>query len=160
VAQPQPLPKTGRSVGIDVGLKHLYTTSEGEQAENPRWYRQAQKRLRMAQRRVARRKKGGKNRQKAIVLLQRQHERLANQRKDALNKLAHALIERYDVIALEDLAISGMVHGNLAKSILDVGWGYLSAPTFHAQGCTCRSCDRVSRSPLHFQNLLQLWARV
>lgn len=85
----------------------------------------AQKRLRVAQRRVARRTTGGKNRQKAIVLLQRQHEHLANQRKDALNKLAHALIERYDVIALEDLAISGMVHGNLAKSILDAGWGYL-----------------------------------
>jgi putative transposase len=131
VAQPEPLPKTERVIGIDVGLKHLYTTSEGEQAENPRWYRHAQKRLRVAQRRVARRKKGGKNRHKAIVLLQRQHERIANQRKDALNKLAHGLIERYDVIALEDLAISRMVHGNLAKSILDAGWGYFAQHLTH-----------------------------
>lgn len=131
VAQPEPLPKTGQVIGIDVGLKHLYTTSEGEQVENPRWYRQAQTRLRVAQRRVARRKKGGKNRHKAIVMLQRQHERIANQRKDALNKLAHALIERYDVIALEDLSISRMVHGNLAKSILDAGWGYFAQHLTH-----------------------------
>lgn len=123
--QPEPLPKTEHVIGIDVGLKHLYTTSEGEQIVNPRWYRTAQKRLRVAQRRVARRAKGGKNRRKAIVMLQRQHERIANQRKDAINKLAHSLIERYDLIALEDLSISRMVHGNLAKSILDAGWGYL-----------------------------------
>ena len=122
--QPEPLPKTEHVIGIDVGLKHLYTTSEGEQIVNPRWYRTAQKRLRVAQRRVARRAKGGKNRRKAIVILQRQHERIANQRKDAINKLAHSLIERYDLIALEDLSISRMVHGNLAKSILDAGWGY------------------------------------
>ncbi len=125
VEQSEPLPKTEQVVGIDVGLAHLYTTSEGEQVENPRWYRAAQRRLRVAQRRVARRKKGGKNRRKAVVLLQRQHERIANQRKDALNKLAHTLIERYDAVALEDLVITRMVHGNLAKSILDAGWGYL-----------------------------------
>jgi putative transposase len=125
VAQTEPLPKTEQVIGIDVGLAHLYTTSDGEQVENPRWYRAAQRRLRVAQRRVARRKTGGKNRHKAVVMLQRQHERIANQRKDVLNKLAHTLIERYDTIALEDLSITRMVHGTLAKSILDAGWGYL-----------------------------------
>jgi putative transposase len=58
-------------------------------------------------------------------MLQVQHERIANQRKDYLNKLAHDLTTRYDRIALEDLVITRMVHGNLAKSILDAGWGYL-----------------------------------
>src|SRR5688500_2518955 len=100
VAQTEPRHKTEQVIGIDVGLVHLYTTSDGEQVENPRWYRAAQRRLRVAQRRVARRKKGGVNRRKAVVMLQRQHERIANQRKDALNKLAHDLVESYDTIAL------------------------------------------------------------
>ncbi len=125
VAEPTPLPATGTDVGIDVGLASLITTSEGEQVAHPRFYRKAQRTLRVCQRRVARRKKGGKNRRKAVVMLQRQHERVANQRKDYLNKLAHDLVQRHDRIALEDLTITCMVHGNLAKSILDAGWGYL-----------------------------------
>ncbi len=125
VDEPTPLPATGMDVGIDVGLSSLITTSEGEQVAHPRFYRKAQRQLRVAQRRVARRVKGSQNRRKAIVMLQRQHERVGDQRKDYLNKLAHDLVGRYDRIALEDLTITRMVHGNLAKSILDAGWGYL-----------------------------------
>jgi putative transposase len=109
-----------------VGLSSLITTSEGEKVEHPRLYRKAQRRLRVAQRRVARRKKGGRRRRKAVVILQNRHEQVANQRKDYLDKLAHNLVERHDRIALEDLAITRMVHGNLAKSILDASWGYLA----------------------------------
>jgi putative transposase len=122
---PVPLPATSQEVGIDVGIANLITTSEGEQVAHPRFYRKAQRKLRVCQRRVARRKMGGKNRQKAVVMLQRQHERVANQRKDFLNKLVHGLIARYDRIALEDLRITNMVRNrHLAKSILDAGWGY------------------------------------
>jgi putative transposase len=129
--EPEPLPPTGRAVGIDVGLSSLLTTSEGERVENPRWYRSEQRALRLAQRRATRRKKGSKNRRKAVRRLARQHERIRNRRKDFLCKLAHRLIGRYDVIALEDLAITRMVHGTLAKSILDAGWGYLVAHLTH-----------------------------
>ena len=125
VETPAPLRATGKDVGIDVGLSSLICTSEGEKVEQPRLYRKAQRRLRVAQRRVARRKKGGSNRRKAVVMLQNRHEQVANQRKDYLNKLACDLVERHDKIALEDLAITRMVHGNLAKSILDASWGYL-----------------------------------
>jgi putative transposase len=121
-----PLEATEREIGIDVGLASLITTSEGEKAAHPRFYRTAQRQLRIAQRRVARRKKGSKNRRKAVVILQRQHEQISNQRKDYLNKLAHNLTTRYDRIALEDLRITNMVRNpHLAKSILDAGWGYL-----------------------------------
>ena len=120
-----PLDATGKEIGIDVGLASLITTSEGEQVAHPRMYRTAQRALRIAQRRVARRKNGGTNRRNAIAILQRQHEHIRNQRKDFLNKLACNLVQRYDRIALEDLNITRMVHGNLAKSILDAGWGYL-----------------------------------
>jgi putative transposase len=125
VDDPPPLATTGMDIGIDVGLAALITTSDGEKVQPPRWYRAAQRNLRIAQRRVARRTKGGKNRRKAIAILQRQHEHVGNQRKDFLNKLACDLTTRYDKLALEDLTITRMVQGNLAKSILDAGWGYL-----------------------------------
>jgi putative transposase len=122
----QPLAPTGQSVGIDVGVHHLLATSDHEVVDNPRWYRNAQARLRILQRRVSRRKIGGSNRRKAVLALQRQHEYIANSRKDFLKKIAHALITRYDFIALESLQINGMVRNRrLSKSILDAGWGYL-----------------------------------
>ncbi|HKZ71211.1 MAG TPA: transposase [Anaerolineales bacterium] len=130
--EPKPLEPTGREVGVDVGVNHLLTTSDGEQVENPKWYRAEQKKLRVLQRRVSRRKLGGRNRRKAVVALQRQHERIANRRKDYLNKLAHDLIERYDRIALEDLQIVNMARNrHLSKSILDAGWGYLKLRLAH-----------------------------
>jgi putative transposase len=122
----QPLPPTGRSVGIDVGLHHLLATSDHEMVENPRWYRNSQAKLRILQRRVSRRAKDGSNRRKAVLALQRQHEYIANSRKDFLNKVTHSLIFYYDFIALEDLQINCIVHNHhLSKSILDAGWGYL-----------------------------------
>ena len=149
---------TGADVGIDVGLSALITTSTGEKVSHPRFYRTGQRRLRVAQLRVARRTKGSKNRRKAVAMLHVQHERIANQRKDYLNKLAHNLITHYDRIALEDLTITRLVHGNLAKSILDAGWGYLVQRLTHKAASagrvvvlvdprytskTCSGCGRV-----------------
>ncbi len=123
---PSPLPPTGRAVGIDVGITSLITTSDGEKVAHPAWYRVAQRRLRVLQRRVARKKKGGSNWRKAVAALAREHERIANRRADFLKKLAHRLIVRSDRIALEDLRITNMVRNqHLATSILDAGWGYL-----------------------------------
>ena len=122
----QPLPPTGREIGIDVGIHHLLATSGNEVIDNPHWYREGQRRLRVIQRRVARRKLGGANRRKAVLRLQSCHEHLSNQRNDYLNKLAFNLIANYDRIALEDLQIRGMVRNHhLSKSILDAGWAYL-----------------------------------
>jgi len=121
-----PLASTGKVIGIDVGIASLLTTSEGEHIENPRWYRAGQTKLRQIQRRVSRKKLGGKNRKKAVLALQTHHKRVQNRRKDFLNKIAHGLIARYDGIALEDLRIKNMVRNHhLSKSILDAGWGYL-----------------------------------
>ncbi|HWQ14111.1 MAG TPA: transposase [Roseiflexaceae bacterium] len=111
---------------MTLSIASLITTSAGEKEPHPGWYRAAQRKLRVLQRRVARRKKGSANRRKAVLALQRQHERIANMRKDYLKKLAHRLIAQYDRIALEDLRITTMVRNrHLAKSILDAGWGYL-----------------------------------
>jgi putative transposase len=122
----RPQPATGQDVGIDVGIASLITMSDGAHINNPRWYRAEQRRLRVLQRRVSRRAKGGQNRRRAVAALQRQHERISNRRKDFLNKLVSGLIESYDRIALEDLRITNMARNpHLAKSILDAGWGYL-----------------------------------
>jgi putative transposase len=120
------LPPTGREIGLDAGIHHLLASSENEVVENPHWYREERGKLRVAQRRVSRRKLCGANRYKAVLDLQRQHVHIANSRKDYLDKLANHLIMNYDRIALEDLQINGMVRNHhLSKSILDAGWGYL-----------------------------------
>lgn len=119
-----PLPKTGRGVGLDVGVAALITTSDGEKVEHPQFYRKGQKKLRRLQRAFARKKKGGKNRAKALLQVQRQHEHVKNQRGDFAHKLSYALVQHYDLIACEDLKIRNMVRNHyLSKSILDAGWG-------------------------------------
>jgi putative transposase len=158
----EPLPATGVDVGIDVGLTSLITTSEGEHVEHPAWYRKAHKRLRVAQRRVARRQKGGANRRKAVVALQREHERIANQRRDFLYKLSHRLLTTYDHVAVEDLRIRNMVQNHhLSKSILDVGWGLFAAHltskaanagrevVFVNPASTSRTCHSCGQLVLH-----------
>ena len=116
------LPATGCAVGIDVGISSLIATSDGDLVENQKWFRKGQAKLRVLQRTVARRKKGGSNRKRAVHALQVHHEHITNQRKDFLNKLANRLIVNYDLIAIEDLRITNMVKNhNLAKSILDGG---------------------------------------
>jgi putative transposase len=122
----QPLALTDKDVGIDVGVYHLLASSENEVIANPRWYRAEQKKLRVIQRQVSRRELGGANRHKSLLALERQHEHIANRRKDYLNKLASDLVVNYDRIAIEDLQITRMVRNHhLSKSILDAGWGYL-----------------------------------
>jgi putative transposase len=123
--EPQPLPATNAEVGLDVGLHRLLTTSDGEEIENPRWYRKEQQHLRVLQRRMSRRTKLGRNWYAAVRAVQQQHQHIANRRKDFLNQLVHDLVSRYDRIAIEDLRISNMVRNHhLSKSILDAGWGH------------------------------------
>jgi putative transposase len=125
IPTPEPLPETGRAVGIDVGIHHMLATSDGDTIENPRWYRKAEAQLRRKQRKFARRKKGSNRRRKAVRELQTEHVRIANRRTDYIKKLVHGLVSDYDVIAIEDLRITNMVRNkHLSKSIMDAGWGY------------------------------------
>jgi putative transposase len=131
VEKPEPLPKTGASIGVDVGLIRLATLSNGEPKENPRWYRRILRKLRVIQRSVSRKRLGGSNRRKAVRQLQRLLLKVANTRKDFLNKFADELIKRFDRIVLEDLRVAAMVRGRLAMSILDAGWSYLLSRLTH-----------------------------
>jgi putative transposase len=119
----KPLPLLDNSVGIDVGLESFAVLSNGESIPNPRWYRVAQKRLRRAQRKVARRvHKRSHRRRKAILALRNIHRRIYRLRNDFQHKQSFQLIQNFGTIAIEDLNIKGLAGGMLSKAVYDVGW--------------------------------------
>lgn len=112
------------AIGIDVGCKKLAVLSNGVEIDNPHFYKKAQKRRAFLQRRIFRKKKGSKNRRKAKHHFAIFEERVADQRKDFLEKLSTKLITHHELIVLEDLSINNMVKNHhLAGSILDSSWG-------------------------------------
>jgi putative transposase len=120
----QPLPPTGQETGIDLGIEGFATLSDGTRIFNPSWYRKAERALKTAQRRVARRKKGSKRRRRAVKLLAKAHQKVQRQRRDFHHKKALALVQANDVIYHENLQPAIMVENHhLAKSITDAGWG-------------------------------------
>lgn len=123
--EPKPLPKTGNAIGVDLGLTDIIATSEGELVAAPKYFSKARKALRKAQRRLARRKRGSKNKEKARVQVAKLHQKVRRQRADFLHKLSTKLIRENDVIAVEDLNVKGLASGMLAKSVNDVAWGQL-----------------------------------
>jgi putative transposase len=118
-----PLPATGREVGIDLGLLSLVASSDGTALENPRPLAAARIALERAQRRVSRRKRGGKRRKAAVRLLARHHAHVANIRRENHICTARSLVAQYDTIFVEKLNIRGMSRGMLAKSVNDAAWG-------------------------------------
>lgn len=113
----------GSSVGIDMGLESFLITSDGEFVDNPRYLKHAQRKLRVLQRAVSRKKKGSNSRKKAVTLLAKQHEHIHNQRRDFAHKLADRLVKENTDIYIEDLNIKGLASGMLAKSVNDASWG-------------------------------------
>lgn len=127
------LPKTGSSVGIDLGLKEFAILSTGEKIENPRFYRVQEEKLAKAQRILKRRERRAqkrgvdpetvKNYLKAKQKVAEIHEKIANQRKDFAQKLSTILVKNHDLICIEDLKAKNLLKNHcLAKSIQDAGW--------------------------------------
>jgi putative transposase len=120
---PEPLPKTGESVGLDIGISSFATLSDGTQIDNFKYYESTQKRLRVAQRRVSRRKKGSNGRREAVILLLKIHQKIKNQRNDFQHKISTYLVKTFDVICIEKLSILGLSRGILSKQMNDAAIG-------------------------------------
>jgi putative transposase len=117
-------PKTGQSVGIDLGINRLATLSNGEYVANPRHLERRLSRLRSEQRRLSRRKKGSGRWRRQKLKVAVLHLKISNSRKDHLAKLTTGLVRRFDIICIEDLNVRGMLaNGSLSRPIADVGMG-------------------------------------
>jgi len=124
----KPIPaKEGAAVGMDLGIGHFAYFSDGELIENPRHLKYAEEKLKKAQRGLAKKKKGSKNRRNAKFRAAIAYENLSNQRRDFLHKASRKLADRYSFIAMEGLNTTEMAKGFLAKSILDCGWAEFSS---------------------------------
>jgi len=115
-----PEPKVPHVVGVDVGIKHLAVTSDGEMFDNPTALKKVQKTLRIRQKAVSRKQKGSANRRKAVARVAKVHRRVANIRRDALHKMTTSIAKSASVIVVEDLNVSGMLKNHcLARSLSD-----------------------------------------
>ena len=157
----QPLPKTGELVGLDAGISAFLTLSDGTQIDNFKYYESTQKKLRVAQRRVARRATGSNQRRKAVMQLKKIHQKIRNRRNDFQHKVSTYLVKQFDVICIEKLSILGLSRGILSKQVNDVAWSAFfdklrykvantdkqlieAAPHFTSQDCS--SCgNRVKK---------------
>ena len=114
---------TGKTIGLDVGLTHFYTDSDGCTVENPRILRKSEKALKRLSRCLSKTHKGSKNTAKKRNRLSRKHLKVSRQRKDFAVKLARGVIQSNDLVAYEDLMVRNMVKNRkLSKSISDAAW--------------------------------------
>jgi len=157
---------SGNVIGIDLGLNHFVITSEGEKVDNPKHFHKHQKNLKRKQQKHSRKKKDSKNRNKSRVKVAKVHSKISRCREDFLHKLSRNLVDKNQVIAVENLNIKGMIKNRkLSKSISTVGWGmfctmlkykaeregkvYVEVDRFFPSSKTCNVCQhKVKELPL------------
>ena len=154
--------KTGKQVGIDVGLKEFATLSNGDVIANPKWFRNNQAKLKKLQRRLSKKKKGSSRYKKNKLKVARLHKKTANQRDWFLHNVSTKIVKDFDIISIEDLNVSGMIKNRkLSKSIADVSFAkffsmldykckwygkeIVKIPRFAPSSKTCSSCGNVKK---------------
>lgn len=156
-----PMESTDNVIGIDLGIKDLLITSDGEKFENIRTTNKYEKKLTKEQRKLSHKAKGSKNWNKQRIKVAKVHEKIHNTRIDNLHKISHKLIGENQVIVSENLSVSNMVKNHdLAKSISDCGWyeltrqlsykaewnnrQYIKVDRFYASSQTCNCCGYIN----------------
>jgi putative transposase len=140
------LPVVNAMVGVDVGLKDVAVLSTGERVANPQYWRRSERRLAHAQRNLARKQKGSKNREKARLKVAREHARIADQRRDGLHKLTTRLMRENQTVCVESLAVKNLVRNrSLAKAISDTGWGELGRQLEYKAAWYGRTLVKIDR---------------
>ncbi len=120
------LPKSDKSIGLDVGITSLIATSNGDKVNNPKHFKQLRKKLKRVQKALSRKQKGSNNLYKARIKVARVYAQITDARKDFLHKLTTQLVRENQTIVVEDLAIKNMVKNHkLALAISDASWGEL-----------------------------------
>ena len=141
-------PSAKNVVGLDLGLKDLLITSDGDVKPNPRTLRNWSKKLAASQRSLSRKKKGSNNRNKEKLKLQRIHQKIKEIRKDHLHKLTTNIISENQVVICENLNAKGMLKNHkLAKSISDASWGKLVSMLEYKSAWSSRVFIKV---PAHY----------
>jgi putative transposase len=160
------------TIGVDVGITHLFNYSDGTKVDNPKFLRHTLSRLKSEQRKLSRKKKGSANRAKQKTVVARIHEKVAAQRLDFLHKETARLADKSHAtsIAIEDLNIKGMIKNRkLARAINDCAWGIflnllaykcerngknlLKIGRFMPSSKTCNSCKhKVDKLPLDIRH--------
>jgi putative transposase len=113
---------TGKSVGIDIGVKDLVITSDGKRFENKHFSKAEKRKIAKLSKQLSKKQKGSNNREKARLRLAKVYEKIANRKKDYLHQIVNALLREYDTIYIEDLNVSGMLKNHkLAYAIQELG---------------------------------------
>ncbi|MCI6261890.1 MAG: IS200/IS605 family element RNA-guided endonuclease TnpB [Olsenella sp.] len=150
-------------LGVDVGIRFLMARSDGTAIANPKSLARSEKKLAQAQRRLSRKKKGSRRRARQRARVARVHEKIANQRKDALHKATTEAVRESQAIAVEDLDVKGMEQNRrLAKSVADAsmsemarqleykcswyGRKFVKVSRFYPSSRTCSVCGQVNQA--------------
>ncbi len=146
-------------LGIDMGIARLFTDSNGVHSENPRHLKKYEDRLRIENRSLSRKSRGGKNWVKQVIKLRRLYVKISSVRADYLHKESTSIASKFNTVILEDLNIVAMSKNRkLSKHILDAGWGFFRQaleyktnviaidPRYTSQICShCGEKDKKSR---------------
>ena len=155
--------KTGKEVGIDLGLKDFVITSDGDKYSNNRYTKLYAKKLKSNQQHLSRKIKGSNRYIKQRIKVATIHKKITNSRIDNLHKVSTKLVKEYDLIAIEDLNVKGMVKNKkLSKHISDASWGrfvtmltyksewndkqLVKIDRFYPSSKTCNCCGYINSS--------------